>query len=152
MGFRYILFRIYYAISTKLGWQKKAFPSNPEFKEFISIEEWRENLPPFFFKGKNINNLPKKKDSKLKDIVNLIKKGHFTFFSKQQFDLGKDYDWITNPSTKYQYDISKHWSEIQDLSIEAGDIKFVWEKPRFSYLYDLIRYDYHFEEDQSQFV
>ena len=24
---------------------------------------------------------------------------------------------------------------------EAGDIKYVWEKSRFSFLYDIIRYD-----------
>ena len=54
--------------------------------------------------------------------------------------------------TGFQYDIHKHWSEVQDLSKEAGDIKYVWEKARFSFLYDVIRYDYHFEDDQSQFV
>ncbi|WP_299883694.1 alginate lyase family protein [uncultured Lacinutrix sp.] len=152
MGLRYVLFRIYYAISTKLGWQKKAFPINPEFKKFISLEEWKNNLPAFFFYGKDIHNLTKDKDEKLKDIFENIKKGRFTFFSKHEYDLGKEYDWITNPVTNYKYDISKHWSEIQDISTEAGDIKFVWEKARFSFLYDIIRYDYHFEDDQSQLV
>ena len=152
MGLRYVLFRVYYVISTKFGWQKKAFPTHPKFKGFITIEGWRNDLPPFFFYGKNIHNLPKEKDEKLKITFENIKNGNFIFFSKQEFNLGKDYDWITNPSTGFQYDINKHWSEIQDLSIEAGDIKYVWEKARFSYLYDIIRYDYHFEDDQSQFV
>ena len=40
----------------------------------------------------------------------------------------------------------------EDLSSEAGDIKYVWEKARFSFLYDVIRYDYHFEEDQSTYA
>ncbi|WP_291204941.1 alginate lyase family protein [Dyadobacter sp.] len=41
---------------------------------------------------------------------------------------------------------------MDDFSPEAGDIKYVWEKSRFCFLYDLIRYDYHFEEDQSETV
>ena len=60
--------------------------------------------------------------------------------------------WVTNPITNYKYDINKHWSEIQDFSTNSGDIKYVWEKARFSFLYDLIRYDYHFDNDQSKFV
>lgn len=152
MGLRYVLFRVYYAISTKLGWQKKVFPTNPEFKKFISLKEWKSNLPPFFFHGKDIHNLPKNKDERLKTIFDAIKNGRFTFFSKQEFNLGKDFDWITNPVSNHKYDISKHWSEIQDISKEAGDIKFVWEKARFSFLYDIIRYDYHFDDDQSKLV
>ncbi|RQP18206.1 MAG: heparinase, partial [Parapedobacter sp.] len=74
------------------------------------------------------------------------------FFSRQWRMLGIDYDWITNPETNYQYDASLHWSEIPDLSPKAGDIKYVWEKSRFSYLLILIRYDFHFEEDLSEFV
>lgn len=152
MGLRYVFFRIYYAISIKLGWQKKAFPFNPEFKRFITLEDWRSNLPLFFFFGKEINGLPKLKDEKLKETFEEIKNGTFTFFSKQKIDLGTNYDWMTNPITNHKYDVSKHWSEIQDISAEAGDIKFVWEKARFSFLHDVIRYDYHFEDDQSQLV
>jgi hypothetical protein len=66
--------------------------------------------------------------------------------------LGKDFDWITNPESNYKYDSSKHWTEIADYSNKAGDIKYVWEKSRFSYLYDIIRYDYHFEKDCSAFI
>ncbi len=152
MGFRYILFRGYYALITKLSLQKKRFPKKPPFKLFITIEEWKENLPPFFFYGKNIHSLPKQKNDTLKAIVDDIKNGTFVFFSKQKFNLGIDYNWFTNPTTGFKYNINKHWSEIQDFSAIGGDIKFIWEKARFSYLYDIIRYDYHFKEDQSQFV
>ncbi|PHS07661.1 MAG: heparinase [Kordia sp.] len=152
MGLRYLFFRIYYALITKLDWQKQTFPVNPARIFFISLEEWRSNTPPFFFYGKNIHNLPKNKSEALKKSFDEIKQGRFTFFSKLKFDLGANYDWVTNPSTGYKYSIDKHWSEIQDLSKEAGDIKFVWEKARFSYLYDVIRYDYHFEDDQAKFV
>ncbi len=67
-------------------------------------------------------------------------------------DLGPDYNWVTNPDSKFVYDAGKHWTEIPDYSAEAGDIKYVWEKSRFSYLYDIIRYDYHFGKDNAGMV
>jgi len=152
MGMRYVLFRISYFIKTKMGWQKKAFPVNPDFNKFIGLKEWKDNLQPFFFYGKAIKGLKKQPTEDLKENLEDLKKGVYTFFNKTKIDIGVDYDWVTNPSKNHTYDINKHWSEIQDLSLEAGDIKYVWEKARFSFLYDVIRYDYHFEEDQSQFV
>ncbi|QNM87034.1 alginate lyase family protein [Polaribacter pectinis] len=152
MGARYLFFRIFYTIKTKLGWQKKKFPVQPNFESYISLEKWRNNLPPFFFYGKNIPNLERGESSELLENFKDIQKGFFTFFNKTKIDLGANYDWLTNPDTGFKYDINKHWSEIQDLSSEAGDIKYVWEKARFSFLYDVIRYDYHYNDDQSKYV
>lgn len=81
-----------------------------------------------------------------------MEKGNFLFFSKVPYQLGKNFDGLTNPETGFRYDIRKHWSEIEDLSKEAGDIKYVWEKARFTFLYDIIRYDYHFGKDCSKWV
>lgn len=152
MGMRYVFFRISYILKAKLGWHKKKFPTNPLFKKHITLKVWRDDLPPFFFYGKEIKGLKKQPTKELRNQLIEIKEGVFTFFNKTKINLNVDYDWITNPLTGYKYDINKHWSEIQDLSNEAGDIKYVWEKSRFSFLYDIIRYDYHFEEDQSEFV
>lgn len=152
MGMRYILFRISYLIKTMMGLQIKVFPTNPDFKKYISLQEWKDNLYPFFFYGKEIKGLQKHPSEDLKKNLEDLKKGVYTFFNKTKIDLGVDYDWVTNPLTNYKYDINTHWSKIEDLSLEAGDIKYVWEKARFSFLYDVIRYDYHFGEDQSQFV
>ena len=162
MGLRYVAFRIRYALETKLGVLKKRFPKDPDFKKFISLMAWRENTPVFFFESReklkenslfNIQHQPTGgAGSKLLETQILrLKQGIFTFFSSTEFNFGKDYDWITNPETGYKYDINKHWSEIQDLSKEAGDIKYVWEKSRFGFLYDIIRYDYHFDKDNSEF-
>ena len=65
MGMRYVLFRILYLLKTKLGWQKKHFPINPEFKKYIRLQDWKDNLPPFFFYGKEINGLEKKPEEDL---------------------------------------------------------------------------------------
>jgi hypothetical protein len=152
MGLRYVLFRILFLFKTKLGWQKIQFPTNPEFNKYIRFQDWKDNILPFFFYGKDIIGLEKKSDELLKSNLEDIKKGVYTFFNKSKIDLGTDYDWVTNPLTNYKYDVNKHWSEIQDLSKDAGDIKYVWEKARFSFLYDIIRYDYHLEDDQSEYV
>lgn len=152
MGMRYIAFRILNIVKIKTGWQKKTFPTNPDFKKYISLNDWKQKPPPFFFYGKDIKGLKKQPSENLKKELKNLKKGIYTFFSKTKINLGKDYNWITNPITNYEYDISKHWSEIQDFSEEAGDIKFVWEKSRFSFLNEIVRYDYHFDDDQSEFV
>ena len=152
MGMRYVFFRVSYIVKSKVGWHKKVFPINPDSKEFITVEQWKENLPPFFFYGKKIKGLEARKTKKLVDSVRSIKEGEYLFFNKEKINLGKSYNWTTNPLTGFIYDINKHWSEIHDISSEAGDIKYVWEKARFSFLYDLIRYDFHTKEDQSEFV
>ncbi len=150
MGMRYVIFRVKYALETKLGILKKRFPVNPEFKVFISLKDWRNNTPVFFFESREF--LQKMTSPPFRGEMPKAEGGIFTFFSSTEFNLGKDYDWITNPETGYQYDINKHWSEIADLSKEAGDIKYVWEKARFSWVYTLIRYDLYSGEDQSAFV
>ncbi len=152
MGMRYVFFRVSYIVKSKIGWHKKVFPINPDSKEFITLEQWKENLPPFFFYGKKIKGLEASKTQKLVDTVKSIKEGEYLFFNKEKINLRKNYNWMTNPSTGFIYDVKKHWSEIQDISSEAGDIKYVWEKARFSFLYDLIRYDFHTKEDQSELV
>lgn len=151
-GFRYVWFRLWYAFQTKTGWLKRKFPTNPKQIKIISLEKWREATPPFFFQGKENVQVPITPDAKLKKTVSDMNQGKYLFFSKVPYELGKDCDWLTNPVSGFCYDIKKHWSEIPDLSAEAGDIKYVWEKSRFTFLYDLIRYDYHFKKDCSQIV
>ena len=152
MGWRYILFRVKYIIDIKTGKFKSKFPTQPEFKTFITLSNWRNNTPTFFFQGKHIKGLQPNPTPILKENFDKIKSGEIQFFSHSWFNLGVDFDWITNPETNYKYDISKHWSEIESLSKESGDIKYVWEKARFSYVYHVIRYDFHYQDDQAEFV
>lgn len=152
MGINYVLFRSLHLLKLKIGWYKKKFPVKFKTKNYISLKSWKANLPPFFFYGKNISNLPKEEKEILSKTYKEISKGTYIFFNKKKIQLGTDYNWLVNPITGYNYDIGKHWSEVQDLSKEAGDIKYVWEKARFTFLYDIIRYDYHFNRDQSKLV
>jgi hypothetical protein len=152
MGFRYMFFRINYFISKKTGFYKLKFPVTPPAIDIISLDDWKKNPPPYLFTGKNLPGLLKKESTRLELIIQEIKSGLFTYFGKSKFNLGTDYDWITNPVNNYKYDINKHWSQINDLSEKNGDIKFIWEKARFAFLSDLIRYDYHYSTDCSRHV
>ena len=152
MGWRYTKFRIKHELSSRSGILKKRFPINPLFEQYISLEQWKTKSGNFFFESRESLSFPKNPTSEIKERFQNLKEGKFIFFNSVPFNIGKNYDWVTNPDTGYKYDINKHWTEIADYSKEAGDIKYVWEKSRFSYLYDIIRYDYHFNEDCALFV
>jgi hypothetical protein len=153
MGWRYIAFRSFYELKRRTGLLKKQFPSSPVFRQYFSLEEWEQQDVVFFFSDKDSLSVPRKQaDVQLKDTFEKIRNGVFTFFSGPEYKLGQHFDWITNPDSGYRYDNRRHWTKIEDYTEEAGDIKFVWEKSRFSYLYDIIRYDYHYQKDCSEFV
>lgn len=149
MGMRYTLYRIRHEIEKRVGVLKHIHPLSPETKEFISLDKWRELS--IFFKLSNLT-LRKTPNDKLKESVKRLLQNEILFFSSEWKQLGSHYDWITNPDNGYRYDITKHWSEIPDFSKETGDIKYVWEKSRFSYIHTIIRNDYHNGEDHSEFM
>lgn len=154
MGMRYTSYRIRHELEKRSGILRKRHPMNPSTKSFISLEDFRKQKSGFVIQERETLQFA----NSIEDISSLSSKAekvlhHQTlFFSSEWKDLGAAYDWITNPDTGYRYDISKHWSDIPDMSAEAGDIKFVWEKSRFSWLLTLIRYDFHFNKDHSEFV
>jgi hypothetical protein len=150
MGLKYVLFRVWFFLQKKTGLLIKRFPTNPPFINSITLVEWKKSI--FFVKSKEELTFPKNKVETLKIEAESILKGDYLFFSSTKFTLGFDYDWVSNPETGFKYNISKHWSQINDYSTESGDIKYVWEKSRFSFLNTIIRYDYHFDDDQSEFV
>ena len=152
MGWRYISFRVRHELLRRSGLLMKKFPAAPVFKKYIELDAWKQQPALFFFKDKESIAIPKEPVSSLKETFEQIKSGKFLLFNSILTDLGTDYDWVTNPDSGFHYDVKKHWTKIADYSKEAGDIKFVWDKSRFSYLYDIIRYDYHFEVDCDQLV
>ncbi len=152
MGMRYMRFRAGHELMRRSGLLKRKFPAAPEYKQYLTLNEWKMLPVSFFFASKEALNFPKNADKDLKQRYEQLKSGKLLLFNSINADLGKDYDWVTNPDSGYKYDKHKHWTEIPDYSKEAGDIKFVWEKSRFSYIYDILRYDYHFGEDCSQMV
>jgi len=152
MGWRYTRFRVQRLVLQKTGFFKSRFPAKPAHKTYLNINDWRQTPVHFFFKDRESLNFPKKLTPELTQQFNELKSGNFLLFNSLYKNLGMNYDWLTNPDSGFKYDVNKHWTEIPDYSTAAGDIKFVWEKSRFSYLYDIIRYDYHSGIDCSEMV
>lgn len=147
MGWHYVLFRAGYWVQVKTGVLKLRFPRKATGESFISIQEWLEWKPKFLFDPQNLDVCKNPKLTDLKWRVGQIRSGRFCYFSSRWFEVA---DWHTNPLTGHCYPKNEHWSDLNDFSTKAGDIKYVWEKSRFTFLYDLIRYDFHFSEDQSE--
>lgn len=152
MGFRYTTFRAWYEIRRRTGLLKRRFPVNPPMVNGIQLEAWRKADIPFFFESKASLNIPRQPTQTLKDHFERYVAGEIHFFNADYKNLGRHYDWITNSDTGYRYDTTQHWTAMEDFSATAGDIKYVWEKSRFSFLLPIIRYDYHFQQDCSQMV
>lgn len=148
-GLKYTTFRLLYEAKRKLGWMKISFPRDPKARHYISFKDWNRSQIPFFIESRESLNIRRRPTEALKRKVDKINEGYNQMFNHEWTPVN---DWLTNPSTGYRYSANTHWSQIEDLSSEAGDIKYVWEKSRFSYLHDLIRYDYHFEEDLAEKV
>lgn len=149
---RYILFRSKYEMERRSGLLVLKYPTKLKSVAVPSLAEWRDKGCGWLFEDREILQIPKTKTDVLKEKMGHILKGDVLFFSKTWKPLGLDYYWVTNPETEYRYDVRQHWTKVNDFSEEAGDIKFVWEKSRFSWLMTVCRYDYHFEEDHSEFV
>ncbi len=155
MGLRYVLFRAWYAFQQQSGWLKRRFPVSRALREWITLRDWQQQDARFFFDGKEslagsaLPGFAAGDGRALEKRVRAIREGKILFFSSAWYVAP---GWVTNPLTGFRYDISRHWSEIPDFSEAAGDIKYVWEKSRFGFVYDLIRYDLHSGADQSGFV
>ena len=136
----------------RTGLLKKRFPVAPAYKQYVTLEQWKQQNVNFFFKDKESLSFQRMPNSAIKENFEQIKQGKLLLFNSIVADLGLDYDWFTNPDSGFHYDAGKHWTQIPDYSKEAGDIKYVWEKSRFSYIYNIIHYDHHFNEDNSEMV
>ena len=148
MGFRYVAHRVGYEVSRRTGLLKRRFPTRPAFREFITRQDWQKLDLRFSGPSLDLEISGNERDS-LQKRVTAFKSGRLPFFGGREYEVK---DWLTNPLTNYRYDATRHWTEIPDFSTEAGDIKHVWEKSRFTFLNDLIRYDVYFQEDQSELV
>jgi hypothetical protein len=156
MGWRNVLFRSTYELKRKSGFLKLAFPTKVKEEKFTDLAGWKNAKAKFFFSSReDVKKFPGLTEAAAQDLkteFENIRAGKIKFFDAFYLDLGTDYDWVTNPETGYRYDSTRHWTKVRDLDPKNGDIKYVWEKSRFSYLYPVIRYDLHFGSDQSEFV
>lgn len=152
MGWGYCVFRLKHEFLRHSGLLRRKYPTAlpevaaPDLSAFRGISR-----PRFFFSGRE-NVAVKPVTSRLKEQAGRILNGEVPLFSASWYKPQDPHDWGTNPSTGYHYDIRCHWTRIESLSAAAGDIKYVWERARFSHLLTVMRYDAATGEDHSGFV
>lgn len=150
MGLPWTIFRAKYEIEKKMGLLKKNYQpflyEDIELSKIISRPEplrelIKKNLKDSFFKA-DFNELCRlRKDLNLKDAIKVaddILINKFVYFSKHIVELDK-LDWHYSPFTKKYSPKDMHWTEIGDLSSDFGDIKWIWELSRFTFVYPLAR-------------
>ena len=148
MGLGYFLFRLWFEFKKRTGILRIQFPTDPLFKEWINLADWRTSTPPFFFRSREEVISGGEASEELHDQAHRIFKGEIQFFHAEWKKLDLN-DWLTNPDTGYVYDHQKHWTEIPDFDPTYGDIKYTWEKNRFGFVQTILRYDAHFNKDSS---
>jgi len=151
MGWEYATFRAAYEAKRKLGLLKSKYPTQPAIEKYCSLADWKKSPVRFFFDARETLTIPRRPNEELAQEYQHLMNEEYLFFNSTRFHI-KNYDWITNPGSGFKYDANAHWTTIEDTILEAGDIKFVWELSRFSFLYIAIRYDYHFRKDCSTYV
>mgnify|MGYP001185053404 CR=1 FL=1 len=151
LGIRYVVFRAYFELKRKTGLLKRQFPTSIKMKSPIAFDEWKALKVPFFLDGRESLKFPLDTNVELKERYAKIRRGEVCFFHHEWKMMGLNYDWLTNPDSGHTYSLD-HWTQIPSYDKSIGDIKYIWEKSRFCYVQDIIRYDYHFEQDSSAFV
>jgi hypothetical protein len=152
MGNRYLLFRLSHEFERRTGKLAKRFPTQPPILTYPTLEEGKVALEKLPWTSLEELKIEKKPNEILKEKAEQILKGKFLLFNSIPYTFKKEEDWFTHPETGFRYDNHKHWTLIPDLSLEAGDIKYVWEKSRFGFLHTIFRYDHHFGQNHAEWV
>ncbi|MEZ7172924.1 alginate lyase family protein [Sporosarcina sp. OR05] len=150
MGISWTMYRAKYEIEKKLGLLKKQYPafsySNLDLYSKLTIDKpIKELLKGSFNKrffqldyemllaSKEVLNL----DKAIQEADDILEK-KFNYFSKHPISF-ENIDWHYSPFTKKKSPENQHWTEIGDLSSDFGDIKWIWELSRFTFVYPLCR-------------
>ena len=152
MGLRYTLFRAQYELKKRFL-TPKSYVLTKRFNELKTgeLKTFKSRLVGLFVRrGTNIT--PKKPSNIIQSHFHNIQNRQVNFFRHEWRSLDQSHPWHRNPDSAYLYPAELHWSKIADYSTAQGDIKYVWERARFTHLLDIIRHDYHFEQDHAKEV
>lgn len=100
-GISYVLFRANYEIKRKSGLLKLSYPTRINLNKCITLNEWRKNTSSFFFDSREKLDFTKNPKYIIRENAERILKGDICYFSKTWFNIGNDYDWVTNPENGY---------------------------------------------------
>ena len=153
-GLKYSVFRILYELEKNTLSFRFKFPIKFSERSYPDSNFWRENYSDRFIipsREAMLNNNSLSICLNLESEVAKIISGQIRFFSDEWLDIGFDSESYTHPISKHKYE-KKHWSKLPIYNSEIGDIKYVWEKSKFSFLLTLIRSDLKNNTDNSKFA
>ncbi len=143
--------RAIYEFNKSLGNSKRTNPLNWEQQFPIPKTDWLKNTNSYLFQSRETLTIPKNRTQEHQLNAQTILSGKRVYFHSTIYQESLTDRWFTHPIDRYVYDKNLHWTKFNELNPQR-DIKYIWENSRFCYLYDLIRYDYHFNKDISTFV
>ncbi len=153
-GLKYSIFRVSYELQKKCGILAFRFPLSYPNNIYPNLSIWRQEFSDRFFvqaRENIISHTSLKPSLKLKSEAENILSGQILFFSNEWHEIGFENESFVHPISKYKYP-SLHWTKLPIYSSEIGDIKYIWEKSKFSFLLTLIRNDIRNDADNSEFV
>jgi hypothetical protein len=150
MGWRYVVFRLWYEVTLRSGLLAMRFPVRPTFRKWIELDDWRTSSPPFLIGDRSTFEIIPERSESLQFEAQRILGGEIQFFYGEWKQVNNQ--WLKNFDTGFQYDPKIHWTLIPDFSATIGDIKYVWEPSRFLFLQTILRYDLAFDKDHSEWV
>jgi len=147
-----VSFRFLFEFKRRCGLLKLYHPIGQQFERWISFEKWHKEAAPFFFKSRlDFLSVQGSASDELTTKAHRIFRGEVQFFQGEWRKIETE-DWMTNWKTGHRYDIEKHWTEIPDFHPVYGDIKYVWERSRFSFVQIILRYDALSGVDSSEWI
>jgi hypothetical protein len=150
MGMKYILFRIYYELSKKTGFLKRKFPTTYSPLPFVDLHTWKNKyLQNFFFSSRSEIKFSPSWLERDQNVIDKMKINHYNYFNSGNFYQFSD--WNIHPTSGYKYPLI-HWTEIPFFDVNRGDIKFVWENSKFSFIHYYIRSDISNKTNNAGFV
>jgi hypothetical protein len=153
-GLKYSIFRVSYELQKKCGFLAFRFPLTYPNSTYPNLSIWRQEFSDRFFvqaRENIISQTSLNPSLKLKSQAENILSGQILFFSNEWREIGFENESFVHPISKYKYP-SLHWTKLPIYSAEIGDIKYIWEKSKFSFLLTLIRNDIRNNADNSEFV
>ena len=149
IGIKSIAWRAYYEFARKSGWLKRRYPLR-------SVDAWNtfdvepivdrvKKATGFFippnslpFRSAYQNSFPELA-SVLARAADRVGSGEIEYFSKLNHKFDSLPDWRRNPFTGEFVTDERHWSDLEFYSPRYGDLKFMLEPSRFSFLCVLVR-------------
>ncbi len=150
LGFNFFFHRAFYEILKRTGIVKAKNPSVTKNNFNISKQTWLTSSGNYIFKNRESLKFPKIENQQLKTNAENTLKGKIKYFNCLHFETTNP-KWHKHPVDGYIYSNLKHFSDFNDFNHQR-DIKFIWERARFCFIYDIIRYDYHFQKNNSEFL